>query len=72
MAGTHEGGLKASAYNKARYGENFYKEIVRTAGAIGGRKSRKGPKYTVTGGNDPTVDGGFKLEPEVKKHWWGK
>lgn len=61
MAGTKEGGKRAAATNKLKYGEDFYKiigikggmlghtggffanrELARTAGAIGGRKSRRG------------------------------
>lgn len=61
MAGTKEGGLRAAATNKAKYGPDFYakigatggkngktggffanRELARTAGAIGGRKSRRG------------------------------
>jgi hypothetical protein len=38
MAGTREGGLKASQTNKQKYGENFYKNI----GQTGGIKSRGG------------------------------
>lgn len=35
MAGTKEGGVKAAATNKQRYGVDFY----RTIGAAGGKKS---------------------------------
>lgn len=38
MAGTKEGGKKAAAANKARYGTNFYAEI----GRIGGQKGHTG------------------------------
>lgn len=38
MAGTREGGLKAAATNKAKYGKNFYARI----GAEGGRKGHTG------------------------------
>ena len=38
MPGTKEGGLKAQATNKARYGDDFYQRI----GAVGGQKSRGG------------------------------
>lgn len=38
MAGTYEGGVKASETNKQRYGEDFYKEI----GAKGGKISKGG------------------------------
>ena len=38
MAGTKEGAIKAAATNKARHGNNFYKEI----GAMGGRKGHTG------------------------------
>lgn len=34
MAGTRNGGLKASANNKARYGEDFYKRIGKAGGKI--------------------------------------
>lgn len=62
MAGTLEGGRKAAATNKAKYGSDFYAvigrkggrnghtggffanpELARIAGAIGGRKSKRGP-----------------------------
>lgn len=64
MAGNRNGGLKAAATNKLKYGEDFYekigakggklgrtggfyanRELARTAGAIGGAKSRRGPNY---------------------------
>lgn len=38
MASTREGGIKAAATNKLRYGEDFYKKI----GATGGATSRGG------------------------------
>jgi general stress protein YciG len=38
MAGTKAGGLKASATNKQRWGEDFYKRI----GAKGGRNGHTG------------------------------
>ena len=38
MAGTREGGRRAAATNKQRYGMNFYESI----GRLGGRKSRGG------------------------------
>jgi hypothetical protein len=38
MAGTKEGGLKAGKTNKARYGDDFYKNL----GAKGGKKSKTG------------------------------
>ncbi len=38
MSGTRNGGLKAAATNKARYGDTFYVNI----GAEGGKKSRNG------------------------------
>ena len=38
MAGTKEGGKKAAATNKAKYGNNFYAEI----GAKGGRNGYTG------------------------------
>lgn len=38
MAGTKEGGKKAAASNKARWGANFYAEI----GRIGGTKGHTG------------------------------
>ena len=60
MAGSIEGGKRAAATNKLKYGENFYKKIgaeggkrgttggfyanrdlARTAGAKGGRISRR-------------------------------
>lgn len=61
MAGTKDGGIKAAATNKAKYGKAFYamigakggkktgakgfalnRELAAKAGAIGGRKSRRG------------------------------
>jgi len=38
MAGTKEGGRKAAATNKAKYGEDFYREM----GRIGGRNGHTG------------------------------
>lgn len=38
MAGTKEGGQKAAATNRAKYGKDFYKNI----GAKGGRKGHTG------------------------------
>lgn len=38
MAGTKEGGAAAAATNKAKYGEDFYKNI----GAMGGKKGKTG------------------------------
>mgnify|MGYP002511837531 FL=1 len=38
MAGTKEGGKKAAATNKAKYGDDFYREM----GRIGGRKGHTG------------------------------
>lgn len=38
MAGTKEGGKKAQATNRLRYGDDFYGVI----GALGGKKSRGG------------------------------
>ena len=38
MAGTRDGGKKAAATNKMRYGLNFYEAI----GKVGGMKSRGG------------------------------
>lgn len=35
MTGTREGGLKAAAKNKAKYGENFYAEIGHRGGKNG-------------------------------------
>lgn len=61
-AGTVDGGKRAAATNKERYGEDYFekigakggknghtggfyanRELARTAGALGGRKSRRGP-----------------------------
>ncbi len=63
MAGTKEGGRKAAARNKAKYGADFYarigasggkkgttggffanRDLARTAGAKGGRISRRTKK----------------------------
>lgn len=38
MSATKEGGVKAAATNKQKYGEDFYKKI----GTLGGKKSRGG------------------------------
>lgn len=38
MSGTREGGAKAAATNKQRYGANFYRQI----GQLGGRASTGG------------------------------
>jgi len=38
MAGTKEGGLKAAATNKKRYGKEWYKKI----GAMGGKNGHTG------------------------------
>ena len=35
MAGTRAGGKKAAKTNKARYGENFYRELGRKGGKNG-------------------------------------
>lgn len=35
MAGTREGGLKAAATNRAKYGESFYGDIGRKGGRNG-------------------------------------
>lgn len=35
MAGTKEGGLRAAATNKAKYGKDFYKKIGHIGGKIG-------------------------------------
>ncbi len=53
MAGTKAGGRKAAATNKERHGKDFYskigsagfyanRELARTAGAKGGKISRRG------------------------------
>lgn len=41
MAGTKDGGKKAAATNKAKYGKDFYARI----GAVGGQKGRTGGFY---------------------------
>ncbi len=41
MAGTKEGGLKAAARNRAKYGQNFYATI----GAKGGKLGHTGGFY---------------------------
>lgn len=38
MAGTKQGGVRASQTNRAKYGDDFYKRI----GAIGGKKGTTG------------------------------
>ena len=35
MAGTKEGGMKAAAKNKAKYGADFYANIGRKGGVLG-------------------------------------
>jgi general stress protein YciG len=45
MAGTREGGLKAAATNKLRYGNDMYINI----GRLGGQKSRGGGFTSETG-----------------------
>lgn len=35
MAGTRQGGLKASATNRAKYGDDFYRNIGRKGGQNG-------------------------------------
>ncbi len=41
MAGTHAGGLKAAARNRAKYGKDFYAKI----GAVGGKLGHTGGFY---------------------------
>ena len=41
MAGTREGGLKASLANRTRHGADFYKRI----GSIGGKNGKTGGFY---------------------------
>lgn len=41
MAGTHQGGAKAAATNKSKYGADFYARI----GAMGGKVGRTGGFY---------------------------
>jgi hypothetical protein len=41
MAGTKEGGLKAAATNREKFGEDFYKQI----GSVGGKLGRTGGFY---------------------------
>jgi uncharacterized protein len=41
MAGTTDGGKKAAARNKAKYGSDFYAKI----GAMGGKKGKTGGFY---------------------------
>ena len=38
MSGTVAGGRKASATNKAKYGDEFYSAIGRLGGSVGGTK----------------------------------
>lgn len=51
MGGTHDGGIKTSKTNKAKYGENYYKEMGRKGGAAG-----KGHKFA-HGKADPAIAG---------------
>ena len=48
MAGTQEGGLKASKKIKQRYGKDYYTQM----GKIGGMKSRTGGFASTTVGSD--------------------
>ena len=61
MAGTKQGGLKAAATNREKYGKDFYAKIgqkaggfaatpalAKIAGAKGGRISRRGPAKKTT------------------------
>ncbi len=41
MAGTKEGGLKAAATNKSKYGDDWYTKI----GAVGGKNGTTGGFY---------------------------
>lgn len=41
MAGTKEGGAKAAATNKTKYGADFYKKI----GSVGGKNGNTGGFY---------------------------
>lgn len=41
MAGTKDGGAKAAATNKSKYGDNFYELI----GSLGGKKGKTGGFY---------------------------
>lgn len=56
MASNHEGGLKAAASNKARWGEDFYQRI----GAKGG-----------SAGRGPNCLKGFAANPELARKFGG-
>lgn len=75
MSGTIEGGRKAAATNKKKYGNRFYQqigriggehsntggfrygsELARTAGAKGGRRSRRGKGSMIVSKIEPRKD----------------
>lgn len=83
MAGTKAGGIKAAATNKAKYGEDFYRELGRKggrnghtggfaanpelakiAGAIGGRKSKRGKAKKNTSGGRTNRESHLEREQE--------
>lgn len=70
MAGTRVGALKASATNRERYGQDFYKKI----GAIGGRNGHTGefasnPELArVAGRKGGTISRRGKARPITRKH----
>ena len=79
MAGTKEGGRKAAATNKAKYGLNFYAdigrkghtggfaanpELAKEAGAKGGRISKRGKAKKKPANSEPMARGA-----ETAKKW---
>lgn len=70
MAGTIDGGSKAAATNKAKYGDDFYSKI----GAIGGSKKQTRPKgfaYSQANGLNWHIEAGRKggLISKRKPNW---
>lgn len=86
MAGTLEGGRKAAATNKAKYGSDFYAkigriggshghtggfasnpELAKIAGAIGGRKSKRGKAKKNTSGGRTNRESHLEQERAIEQ-----